>query len=238
MTLVAFLVLGAATVAGSVKIGEMDQGAEFTKCISNTDLETKTLDDDITLVDRVDGCCPAGSVPGVKLFASYSGAQIICGMKDDGTVALSTGSSNGKKTCTYNKCYVMKQNIPCKDGTKQRLNGCCGAKPQTNFDAQCKFYDKSFNNAHSEAVKYCTTYDKDYGTKGWAGTAEKTDNVADGKLQVDKLYTYTPCPGNMVGGGGSSSSTGGGSDTSSGVRSFTVSVFGLCMLAVNMAVRL
>lgn len=238
MTLVAFLVLGAATVAGSEKIGSMDQGAEFTKCISNTDFQTKTLDDDITLIERVGGCCPAGSVPGVKLFASYSSAQIVCGVKDDGTVALSTGSSNGQKTCTYNKCYVMKQNIPCKDGTKQRLNGCCGAKPQINFDAQCKFYDKSFSNVHAETVNYCTTYDKDYGTKGWAGTAEKTDNVADGKLQVNKLYTYTPCPGNMVGGGGSSSSTGGGSDSSSGVRAFTVSIFGLCMLAVNMAVRL
>jgi hypothetical protein len=208
MTLFAFLALGVATIAGSVKIGDMEQGAEFTKCISNADLETKTLDDDITLIERVDGCCPAGSVPGVKFFASYSGAQIVCGMKDDGTVALSTGSSNGVKTCTYNKCYVMKQNIPCKDGIKQRLNGCCGAKPQTNFDAQCKFYDKSFNNAHSEKVNYCTTYDKDYGSKGRAGTSAKTDDVAGGKLQVDKLYTYTPCPGNLVGGGGSSATSG------------------------------
>jgi hypothetical protein len=240
MTLLALLVLGAATIVSSVKIGEMDQGAEFTKCISNTDLETKTLDDDITLIDMVDGCCPAGSVPGVKYFNQYSGAQIVCGMKDDGTVALSTGSSNGKKTCTYNKCYVMKQNIPCKDGTKQRLNGCCGGKPQTNFDAQCKFYDKYFNNAHSEKVNYCTTYDKDYGSKGYAGTAAKTDDVADGKLQVNKLYTYTPCPGSAVGGGGGggSSSAAGGTDTTSGGRALTVSIFGLCMLAVNMAVRL
>jgi hypothetical protein len=221
----------------------MDQGAEFTKCISNTDLETKTLDDDITLIERVGDCCPAGSVPGVKFFNQYSGAQIVCGFKDDGAVALSTGSSNGAKTCTYNKCYVMKQNIPCKDGTKQRLNGCCGGKPQTNFDAQCKFYDKSFSNAHSETVKYCTTYDKNYGSKGWAGTSAKTDDVAGGKLQVDKVYTYAPCPGNMVGGGsgsgsgGSSSSGSTSSDTTSGAHAFTLSIFGLlCMLAASMAV--
>ena len=109
--------IAATSVVGSVKIADMDQGAEFTKCISNTDLQTKTLDGDITLIDRVDGCCPAGSSPGVKYFNSYDGAQIVCGMKDDGTVALSTTTSNSVKTCTYNKCYVMKQNIPCKDGT-------------------------------------------------------------------------------------------------------------------------
>ena len=110
--------IAATSVAGSVKIADMEQGLEFTKCINNTDLQTKTLDDDITLIDRrVDGCCPAGSSPGVKYYNNYRGAQIVCGMKDDGTVALSTGSSNNVKTCTYNKCYVMKQNIPCKDGT-------------------------------------------------------------------------------------------------------------------------
>merc|ERR1719389_1659144 len=155
----------------------MDQGAEFTKCIKITDLETKTLDDDIDLVDKeTGGCCPDDTVPGVKYYNSYRGAQVVCGFKDDGTVALSTGSSNGAKTCTYNKCYVMKQNLECKDGTKQLLNGCCGAKPQTNFKAQCKFYDKSFNNAYSEKVQFCTTYDKDYGSKGWAGTSAATDD--------------------------------------------------------------
>jgi len=240
MTFVAFLALGAATIAGSVKITDMEQGAEFTKCISKTDLETKTLDDDITLIDRVDGCCPAGSVPGVKHTNQYAGAQILCGMKDDGTLALTTGSSNGVKTCTYNKCYVMKQNIPCADGTKQRLNGCCGAKPQTNFDAQCKFYDKSFNNAHSEKVQYCTTYDKDYGSKGYAGTSAKTDDVAGGKLQVAKLYTYTPCPGSLQGGGGGGSSSTGGSstggvETTSGAQAFAFSIVGFCMLVANMA---
>jgi hypothetical protein len=209
MSVVAFLVVCSATIVGSVKVADMEQGAEFMKCVSITDLQTKTLDDDITLIDRVGGCCPEGSAPGVKHTNTYDGAQIVCGFKDDGTVALSTSSSNGVKTCTYNKCYVMKQNIPCSDGTKQRLNGCCGARPQTNFDAQCKFYDSSFNNAYSEAVQYCTTYDKDYGTKGYAGTSAKTDDVADGKLQVANLYVYTPCPGNMVGGGGSAETTSG-----------------------------
>jgi hypothetical protein len=236
------VVLSAATIAGSVKIVDMEQGAEFTKCISNTDLATKTLNDDITLIDRVGDCCPAGSSPGVEYYNKYDGAQIVCGMKDDGTVALSTGSSNNVKTCTYNKCYVMKQNIPCADGTKQRLNGCCGAKPQTNFDAQCKFYDKSFSNAYSETVQYCLTYDKDYGSKGYAGTNAKTDDVANGKLQVANLYTYTPCPGNLVGGGSGTSTGVGATVTSTGIentsgsRAFTISIVAFCMLAANMAV--
>jgi len=236
MSLVAVLVLCSAAMVGSVKIADMDQGSEFTKCVTITDLETKTIDDDITLVDRVGDCCPEGSVPGVKYFNSYDGAQIVCGLKDDGTVALSTGSSNGAKTCTYNKCYIMKQNIPCKDGTKQRLNGCCGAQPQTNFDAQCKFYDKSFNNAYSEKAQYCTTYDKDYGTKGYAGTSVKTDDVADGKLQVDKLYVYAPCPGNMVGGGGSSGTTGSANTgETSGAAGLFTSLLAVCMLIASVA---
>jgi hypothetical protein len=237
MPLVAVLVLCSAAMVGSVKIADMDQGSEFLKCVSITDLETKTINDDITLIDRVGTCCPQGSVPGVKYKTSYNGAQIVCGLKDDGTVALSTGSSNGNKTCTYNKCYIMKQNIPCKDGTKQRLNGCCGAKPQTNFDAQCKFYDSSFNNAYSEKTQYCTTYDKDYGTKGYAGTSAKTDDVASGKLQVDKLYVYTPCPGNMVGGGGSATtgSAATGTQTSSGAAGLFTSFLAVCMLIVSVA---
>jgi hypothetical protein len=230
MSVVAILVLCSAAMVGCVKVADMEQGSEFTKCVSITDLETKTMNDDITLIDRVGDCCPEGSVPGVKHTVYYDGAQIVCGLKDDGTVALSTGSSNGVKTCTYNKCYVMKQNIPCKDGTQQLLNGCCGANPQTNFDAQCMFYDSSFNNAYSEPTQYCTTYDKDYGTKGYAGTDVLTDDVADGKLQVDKLYVYTPCPGNMVGGGGSST----GSDASGADTPFTP-LLAVCMFFASLA---
>ena len=116
MRIFALLMITATGITGAVRIMDMEQGAEFTKCISNTDLATKTLDDDITLIERVDGCCPAGSSPGVKHYNKYHGAQIVCGMKDDGKIALSTSTSNGVKTCTYNKCYVIKQNIPCKDG--------------------------------------------------------------------------------------------------------------------------
>lgn len=185
---------------GAVTIASMDQGAEFTKCITITDFTTKTLADDLTLVDReASGCCPTGSVPGTQWASKYYGSQIVCGFKDDGTVKLSTSSSNGDKTCTYNKCFVMKQDITCKDKTKQLLNGCCGAKPQKNFDDKCLSYDQSFTNAYSEAVNHCTTYNKDY---KMTMTSEKTDDIKDNKLQMDKIYAYTMCAGSMVGGGG------------------------------------
>merc|ERR1712224_737786 len=139
-------------------------GAEFDKCISNSDFQGKTLEDDITLIDRdANGCCPAGSVPGAKHYDKYVGAQVICGFKSDGSVAVSTGSSNGVKTCTTNAC---------------------------GFETDCKSYAYNFNNAHSESVKYCLTYHKNYKMEN---TAAKTDDQADHKLQIDKLYVYTAC---------------------------------------------
>merc|ERR1712224_1095195 len=106
------------------------------------------------------------------------------------------GSSNGVKTCTYNHCYVYKQDLSCKTGgAKQRLNGCC-AEPSScsrtacGFETDCKSYAYNFNNAHSESVKYCLTYHKNYKIEN---TAAKTDDQADHKLQIDKLYVYTAC---------------------------------------------
>lgn len=194
-------------MAGATKLSEMDNGAEFTKCISITDFQQKTLSDDITLIDRESGgCCPKGSVPGQKWYNNYKGAQVVCGFKADGSVALSTGSSGGAKTCTYNKCYVDKQDLTCADDSKQFLNGCCKGttKANTGFPAQCKNYYYSFNNVYSEKVQYCLTYDKDYGTKGRAGTSDKTDDQAGGKLVPSKISTYTPC-GTAGGSGGSPS---------------------------------
>jgi len=182
-----------------VALSTYAQGASFSKCINITDFESKTLADEIDLIDRDEGggCCPEGSVPGAQWKTSYKGAQVVCGFKDDGTTALSTGSSNGVKTCTYNNCYVDKQNLPCADDSKQLLNGCCAGTTGSNtgFAEGCKNYQYSPKNAYQETYKYCATYDKDYGTKGWAGTSETTDDQEDGKLVLSKIYTYTPCEG-------------------------------------------
>jgi len=191
----------------TVQFGSMDQGAAFNKCIAICDFNSKTLSEDVRVTDRMEGgCCPSGFIPGAKYYAKYQGAQVVCGFKDDGSVALSTGSSNGQKTCTYNGCYVQKQNLPCSDDSRQLINGCCGkTKGSRTFQDGCLSYDYTLNNAYNQRYEYCLSYDKDYGTKGWTGTAEATDDVKDGKLHTGNLYTYTPCAGSSVGGGGGSS---------------------------------
>lgn len=205
------LVACGCVAATAVKLSSYAQGAKFEKCISNTDFEGKTLEDDITLIDRdAQGCCPSGSVPGAKHYNKYVGAQVICGFKSDGSVQLSTGSSNGVKTCTYNQCYVYKQGLSCKtSNAKQRLNGCCAAADScaTNacdFATNCKNYAYKFNNAHGESVEYCLSYHKTYKMEY---TSAKTDDQADSKLKVDKLYVYTRCAGS----GSSPSPSGSGS---------------------------
>merc|ERR1719217_184261 len=83
-----------------MKFADSEQGAAFDKCIKIEDFTTKTLDDEVEVVARDEGgCCPDGYVPGAKHYNNYVGAQVICGFKADGSVAPSTGSSNGAKTC-------------------------------------------------------------------------------------------------------------------------------------------
>jgi hypothetical protein len=184
-----------------MKFADSEQGAAFDKCIKIEDFETKTLDDEVEVVDReAGGCCPDGYLPGAKYYTKYPGAQVVCGFKEDGTTAISTGSSNGAKKCTYNSCYVQKQGLACKDDTKQLLNGCCGAtKGSRTFKDGCLSYDYQLNTVYNKKYQYCLSYDKDYGTKGDVGTTEKTDDQKDGKLVVANLYTFHPCAGGNTG---------------------------------------
>jgi len=191
-------------LAETMKFADSEQGAAFDKCVKIEDFHTKTLDDEVEVVAREEGgCCPDGYTAGQKYYTSYQGAQIVCGFKEDGTAATSTGSSNGAKTCTFNSCYVQKQGLACKEDTKQLLNGCCGAtKGSRTFKDSCLSYDYTYKTVYKNEVQYCLSYDKDYGSKGWSGTAETTDDQKDGKLVVENLYTYTPCEGGSAGGGG------------------------------------
>jgi len=195
-------------VAETMKFADSEQGAAFDKCIKIKDFTTKTLDDEVEVVARDEGgCCPEGYTPGAKHYNNYQGAQVVCGFKEDGKVALSTGSSGGKKTCTYNGCYVMKQGLSCKSpkgDTKQLLNGCCAAEVYcgTNgcsFEENCKNYAYTFNTVYSEKVNYCLSYAKTYAMD--VGTADKTDDVKEGKLVVENVHTYTACAGGAAGGG-------------------------------------
>lgn len=191
-------------VAETMKFADSEQGAAFDKCIKIEDFTTKTLDDEVEVVAREEGgCCPDGYAPGAKHYNNYVGAQVICGFKDDGSVALSTGSSNGKKTCTYNGCYVYKQGLPCKDDTKQLLNGCCAKEADCknnacNFQDECLSYAYNFKTVYGNQVNYCLSYAKKYKMEN---TADKTDDVKEGKLVVENLYTYTSCAGGAAGGG-------------------------------------
>lgn len=207
-------------MAGATVIGDMDQGAAFTQCVTISDFESKTLSDDITLQDRDDnGCCPAGTVPGHKFYSSYQNAQIVCGFEDDGTIALTSSTSNGVTTCTYNSCYVMKQDITCEDDSKQFLNGCCegtsatasggaGTQGFPGGTTGCDNYYYSTTNVHGESYSYCLTYATNYGAEGYEGTASAADDQEDDVLQVDNIYTYAACSGSLVGDSSTPGSTG------------------------------
>jgi len=184
--------------AETLKVGDFAQGAEFTKCIKITDFNSKGLADEVEVTDKVDGCCPEGYIPGIKHYNNYWGAMVICGFKDDGSVKMSMSTSNGAKTCTYNKCYVVKLDITCKDESKMTLDGCC---PKDQYTDNCMHYTKS-SSFFKEKVGYCLSYQKKYKLEG---TSEKTDDqvTSDGvtSLSITNLKAYTVCPGGFSSGG-------------------------------------
>lgn len=218
MALALFLIAVCARTVAGVMLSSYENGAKFDKCINTTDWESKTLADDIDLADRgSDGCCPTGTVPGVKHYPKYVGAQVVCGFTSDGSVTFKT-TSGSKQSCTYNQCYVWKQNLECSGGGKQRLNGCCAAKAdcgsgKCGFKENCENYAYSMSNVYSQKSEYCLTYNKVYKMEN---TNDKTDDQADGKLKTDKLYVYTPCAGMGAGSSTGGTSTGGGSSTGGG----------------------
>merc|ERR1712194_283970 len=169
----------------ATKIADLGQGSAFDKCITVSDFTTKTADDDITLQDRdANGCCPEATVAGVKLYAKYWGAQVVCGVKDDGSIGSLTGSGT-PRTCNYQSCYVTKiaDRIKCVDDAAPLLNGCCGAtKGSRTFTDTCLKYEKtgSVPTAATTNAKpdYCLSYHKNYGTLGYDGTSDKADDVA------------------------------------------------------------
>lgn len=185
-------------LASTMKLADLEQGSEITKCIKITDFNTKTMTEDVEVADRLaNGCCPTDYTYGTKAYSgssnSYGRGMVICGYKDDGTVgSISTGSN-----CNIGKCYLVKQDVTCKDNSKMTINGCC---PDNQWPDSCK---KS-GSGSSNSFKYCTSYQKVGSSWQVTGTTDKTDDIKDGKLQVDKKRSYGWCG---VGGGGSGSST-------------------------------
>jgi len=224
--------------AGTVRFDSFTQGQEFTECVHSTHFTTKTLADDVTTIARdANGCCPKNYTAGVQMYTKYAGAQIVCGFKTDGSVAMTSATSNSVKTCTPNKCYVWKQNLPCADGSKQFLNGCCAAttaSKDNSFPALCLNYyykTKGKDNVAGDINRYCLTYHKNYGTAGDAGTVDKTDDQKDGKLDTAKVYTYAACVGGIAAGSGGSAASGGGASGTSANTADGASSFGMMAVA-------
>jgi len=181
-------------VAEGIKLSIAASGTPFTKCIQKSDWETKTIHDDITLVDRVEGCCPTDTLPGVVHTTSYESGQIVCGFKADGSVAFTAGTSG----CTYNNCFIVPLDLACVSG-QQRINGCC-ADPDSCAGSACGFKSNCLNYAPTtNGVKYCTSYNKTYvspgaGTEALTGTTSAADDLTGTtKLHWSKVKKYTKC---------------------------------------------
>merc|ERR1712137_572399 len=189
-----------------------EDGALFDKCIKITDWVSANLSTSITLTERDSfGCCASDEVPGQYHSSNYYGAQVICGFEDDGSRSFSTSSRCGTSyTCTYNNCFVHKQNLPCDDGSSQLLNGCCSSSScssnNCNFETDCKNYYNSMNNAQGATTYYCRTYDTDWGSSTgnqglsyYDGTTSYTDDVntsgSEVSLNTDLLKMYVACDG-------------------------------------------
>jgi hypothetical protein len=184
--------------AATVKIGDMAQGSQFTQCINISDFNTKSIYDDVEVVDKKeDGCCPDGYIPGIKHYKNYWGAMIICGFEDSGKVKM--GHDPKRSKCTYNKCFVVKMDITCKDSSKMTLDGCC---PKDQWDDECKMYTKS-QTFYKTKVGYCLSYAKKYKLEGTSKTGD--DFTGDATLNFTTLQTYTECAGAF--GNGTSSAT-------------------------------
>jgi hypothetical protein len=193
---------GGGAHSSTTTLGDLDQGASFSGCILISDWETKTLSEAITLRSRNScGCCPAGTVPGEWLYDNYQGAQVVCGFdSSDGSVSRSMGTTS---QCTYGSCYLYKQNLPCADGSRQLLNGCCGAgtrgadRLSFDEDISCLGYQDSRNNIHGEEAEYCRSYHSDYSRCGNKGTDADSDDVraisGSFMLVPANIREYTRC---------------------------------------------
>jgi len=106
--------------------------------------------------------------------------------------------------CTYGSCYVYKQNLPCADGSRQLLNGCCGAgtrganRLSFDEDYNCLGYQNNRNNIHGETAEYCTTYHRDYsrcGNKGTTAVSDDVRSISGGgfRLVPGNIHEYTRC---------------------------------------------
>ncbi len=65
-----------AAAAGSIKVADLENGAEVSTCIKIEDYNTKKMDEEMETAERDadSGCCPSGFTPGVKHRNQYLSA--------------------------------------------------------------------------------------------------------------------------------------------------------------------
>eukprot|EP00931_Biecheleriopsis_adriatica_P117390 TRINITY_DN9290_c0_g2_i1.p1 TRINITY_DN9290_c0_g2~~TRINITY_DN9290_c0_g2_i1.p1 ORF type:complete len:259 (-),score=36.04 TRINITY_DN9290_c0_g2_i1:178-954(-) len=178
----------------TMKISGVETGTEFTECISITDFKTKSPFDEVKVIERDmdSGCCPSGFTPGAQHRNEYLSAMIECGWKDDG--AIETNYSN----CSYGKCFIVPMDFTCSDSKRMTLNGCC-ADGQDLVGSKQKWCKMGVNDPVDKSEPFsCRRYQS--GTFVLENTADVTDDVEDGKLQVHKLQHYTDCPSSQFSG--------------------------------------
>lgn len=210
MTLQIVSLVAGFVIASAVKLIDLEEGSLFTQCIKIQDFENKSIEEDIELLPRDEmGCCPSGSVPGVKHTNMYVGPQVVCGLRTDGSISITFNDSKvffrnaWMKTCVYNDCFVMKQNLDCADGNKQLINGCCAAKAscggnKCGFKEDCKNNNQNMSNAYSERVNYCTTYHRRNDSEGTSSSSDDVDTSGPVKrLVTNKLYVHARCDGGI-----------------------------------------
>lgn len=171
--------IAGAPLAETLKIGDLAQGSEFTKCINVTDYKSKGLDDEVEVTDKTDGSCPDGYTPGSEFQDGYShkdywSSMIVC----------------GKFGANEKKCYVAKMDVTCNDGSKMVLNGCC---PQGEWPGSCKRGSKCKGIGDSGCSYYdgaCTHYAE---RKKTQGTEDASDDLGTEGLNIANVRAYAPC---------------------------------------------
>jgi len=208
----------AASPVARRKLASYEHGEEFDKCISIADWNSKTPYEDIDLFDReAAGCCPRNTIPGAPYgnaaLERRFGPRVVCGFKDDDTLEFRTGlgedgygvntwkNPEAINTCSFNKCFVIKQDVGCELGGVNFLNGCCpippmevcGSQDRCGFPSGCEFTAYGPSGAYREgSIRHCFPRAT---PPAWVGTPDKRDDWSDGKLVLDNFERYASCPG-------------------------------------------
>eukprot|EP00746_Dinoflagellata_sp_MGD_P151072 gnl/MRDRNA2_/MRDRNA2_82771_c0_seq1.p1 gnl/MRDRNA2_/MRDRNA2_82771_c0~~gnl/MRDRNA2_/MRDRNA2_82771_c0_seq1.p1 ORF type:complete len:278 (+),score=54.26 gnl/MRDRNA2_/MRDRNA2_82771_c0_seq1:44-877(+) len=189
-----------AAAHSALKLADLPQGAQFTKCIKIQDWHTKGPEENVEVVEREPStrCCPSGYLPGhsVSLMAGDSNSgkydthrlfgMVSCGWKHDGSV-MNAWKLTG--ICDYGRCHVVKRFMNCADGSSLQINGCCKGE----YGSRCLAHKQNMS-VNLEVSESCSTEkSRKVGVKYKKGTKAKDDDISDGDLMVENVRRYEMC---------------------------------------------